>query len=1511
MFLKNVAISYPPVLWAYFPVFLAFCSLSSLTDSNTGKPGLPTIKWTCEYASPVYSSPVAMDLVLESPGQEILVISSSERKVICVSAVGKVLWTWGFFSLRVTSTPAIVDLNHDSSPEIVITTRTDGVICLSSRGNEIWRIPSKGGIPWGNPVVTDLNRDGEFEILWVTETGWVECVKADGKPLWSFHTDQGITFGSVSTGDLDGDGFEDVVAQGGPVVYALNREGREIWRFEGGARFNTSPVIADLVEDTLPEVLIASNDGVLYCLDGRKGSPVWTHRTFQGRIDSTLAVGDIDGIPGREVLYGDGAGNLYCLSRDGIERWHYKAGDWIENAPVLGDIDGDKSIEVVFGSGDGIVHCLAPDGSLEWDFDTGKRVSASPTLCDCDVDGTLEILVASHNGNLSCLSRGGVWEPSRVPWPSRRLNLMQTACLDQNDREEQKPCSPGAPSDQPGGMTQPQKELAGSEQTSLDGLEEVGFGSLLTNGDFKDLEVSSSPDRFSSPLPRGWRRSFSTGDHPDQAEGTVSILKDDSGSLLVVRKGPGSYVLSAEPVQMPSDATHLEGWIELERNADPSPVFLLCQMGRNGMIQEHQSLRVVEKDRKYLSSTGRQRVNPQAERFFCSIRFPGNAGSYAIRCVHLHAYAKPDPGLEILYDQAGYDSLKSMRFMVATRVLPSTDQNQFILSGKDTPTFTGILKPLGRVVGQDGSDWGKNYFEGCVSDITPGTYTLEVRLGNQSAGIQGIRIEPQLHLHKTGELAYRFYSIQRCGCEVPGWHGLCHMDDGRLPDGTHVDVSGGYHNAGDYHKHMDDNTPVSVYAMVRAYEAHKPFFDGLDENRNGQADLLDEVYWGAAWLRKMIDPKTGRFWMNVTNDIDYFGIPERDTDGVIGTADDRVIGATDPGDLGADAMAAFAVLSRTGADPIYLEAAERAWRVNESRILTSKQPRFLIAALELFRTTHREEYLKASDQIASGLLTLQSPEGWFASLPGGGPVFRIVDEGVIPAALAEFVLARPDSPISDKIRESLRLYFHHISRMADNPFGILRHYSEGEPYYFRKREEWFGGSNSAYCSLSWAASLAQRVFPEDPSLQSQLQRLAENQIHWILGMNPLGLCLFEGVGNSGLMRFHHNYAEIPGHTRGAVPGAIPNGIIRDRANTDRPWFDLRSGRGSLPCAEAAEPWLPHNAYYLLALSALSQQRIKSFCIDFNWGPEGFAPPGMYTQASPSEHLEWYRQMGVNTIQTFCVSCPGYAWYNSEIAPVQPGMKGEFLKEITALGHQAGMKVMGYFCIGANAYWSQQHPDQTHPLPNSIAIPFTTEYLNYLRAIIPEALTRTGIDGFMIDWVYNASHLYPNKEYRWLDCEKQMYTELFGEPFPGDAVMDEAHINEFNRRATDRCWETIRNAAKSARPDCIIWLTAYDLNHPMIAGSKMLQEVDWLMNEHPDPAKLEAVRQTVGPHTRIIQCVCGWGDQHNAARILQDPHFADVGIYGFAKPDLATTLPPEDGSGNARNIATMRESFRSK
>ena len=63
-------------------------------------------------------------------------------------------------------------------------------------------------------------------------------------------------------------------------------------------------------------------------------------------------------------------------------------------------------------------------------------------------------------------------------------------------------------------------------------------------------------------------------------------------------------------------------------------------------------------------------------------------------------------------------------------------------------------------------------------------------------------------------------------------------------------------------------------------------------------------------------------------------------------------------------------------------------------------------------------------------------------------------------------------------------------------------------------------------------------------------------------------------------------------------------------------------------------------------------------------PNGIPRPGTFAQADPKTHYSGTKTSGVNTIQTFCVSRNGYAWYKeSGVAPVAAGAEARFLKEI--------------------------------------------------------------------------------------------------------------------------------------------------------------------------------------------------------------------------------------------------------
>jgi hypothetical protein len=371
--------------------------------------------------------------------------------------------------------------------------------------------------------------------------------------------------------------------------------------------------------------------------------------------------------------------------------------------------------------------------------------------------------------------------------------------------------------------------------------------------------------------------------------------------------------------------------------------------------------------------------------------------------------------------------------------------------------------------------------------------------------------------------------------------------------------------------------------------------------------------------------------------------------------------------------------------------------------------------------------------------------------------------------------------------------------------------------------------------------------------------------------------------------------------------------------------DFLKGAGaaaSIPLAASVRTW-----------PAISSNRIdipsqiKSFDIDFNWLYDSttkrsqFAPPGHWADADPEEHIRWYESLGANVVQTFAVSCNGYAWYKHGFVPPQPGLKHDFHSDIVRLGHKRGILVMGYFCVGANSKWGEDHPDLSYGAPSTTYIPFTDRYLDYLCLSMEDAIRKTDIDGYMIDWVWNPSSKL--RDAGWLPAEQKLFEQLTGKPFPKGGRPDYGEKLEYEREAIERCWARIKETRDRVNPRCVIWLSCGNFTNPTIAGSKMLREVDWSMNESPDPKYFLTGQQMAGPHTRMIQNVVGW-PSHDAERFLAKPGNRALDLYGFATPRPTSLLPPieyylnkslacftgTDGQSiNDKNIAALARAYR--
>ncbi len=182
-----------------------------------------------------------------------------------------------------------------------------------------------------------------------------------------------------------------------PVVkWAQGSTGPLEWQFSAAD---------DLDGDGVPEVVVGSVDGNVYCFDGLDGSLRWSF-SAEDWVHSSPAVADLDGDGVKEVVFGSYDHKVYCLSgADGSEKWEMLTAGSVHSSPTVSDVDGDGKLEVLIGSFDGRVYSLnGSTGVPEWTFITGGSVISSPAVANLDWDAGKEVIVTSRK--VYCLSGG-------------------------------------------------------------------------------------------------------------------------------------------------------------------------------------------------------------------------------------------------------------------------------------------------------------------------------------------------------------------------------------------------------------------------------------------------------------------------------------------------------------------------------------------------------------------------------------------------------------------------------------------------------------------------------------------------------------------------------------------------------------------------------------------------------------------------------------------------------------------------------------------------------------------------------------------------------------------------------------------------------------------------------------------------------------------------------------------------------------------------------------------------
>ena len=155
-----------------------------------------------------------------------------------------------------------------------------------------------------------------------------------------------------------------VIGSGDSNVYALEgSSGTLLWSFStGGYDVNSSPAIGDLDGDNL-DVVFGSDDNNIYDVEGNTGSKLWNMSTG-GDVDSSPALGDLDSDNGLDVIIGSTGYKVYALDREiGVQLWSFATKSYVRSSPALGDLDGNGNLDIVFGSRNNKIHAASCSNS--------------------------------------------------------------------------------------------------------------------------------------------------------------------------------------------------------------------------------------------------------------------------------------------------------------------------------------------------------------------------------------------------------------------------------------------------------------------------------------------------------------------------------------------------------------------------------------------------------------------------------------------------------------------------------------------------------------------------------------------------------------------------------------------------------------------------------------------------------------------------------------------------------------------------------------------------------------------------------------------------------------------------------------------------------------------------------------------------------------------------------------------------------------------------------------------
>jgi len=270
---------------------------------------------------------------------------------------------------------------------------------------QLWRTKLTSRSTPSTPALGDVDGDNSLDIVIVDNKGWVRAFSGVQGKQFLEKKISGKLWAAPTLYDLTGDGVKEIViASDNGIIYVLNGKGQQLWATEsniGIAGVYNRLAIHDVNNDKTADIIVPSSRKGLVALDGNRGWELWnTASITKGMIINAPLIADINNDDVTDAVMVTDSGQVLAVSFDGkrvSKLWEQQLPKVMFASPTFSKANGQRLV-VIATDKDGLIALDAKTGKRKWQANIPGNMFSSPVAVELPGEGISSIIVASLSG---------------------------------------------------------------------------------------------------------------------------------------------------------------------------------------------------------------------------------------------------------------------------------------------------------------------------------------------------------------------------------------------------------------------------------------------------------------------------------------------------------------------------------------------------------------------------------------------------------------------------------------------------------------------------------------------------------------------------------------------------------------------------------------------------------------------------------------------------------------------------------------------------------------------------------------------------------------------------------------------------------------------------------------------------------------------------------------------------------------------------------------------------------